>query len=281
MKNSHRFENLTWPEINLAVEKGLIPVLPVGTVEQHGPHLPLKIDFWSADSIVDEAARRRPDRLLAMPVISYGYTTHVMDFPGSITIHYETFIRYVLDVIKSVVHHGFKKVIVVNGHGSNATPLDLAARRANIETDAVVAVTNWWSLLTVDPEFAGRWRESEFPGGCAHACELETSLALRLDESAVRKDLVESRQTWTNAQESRFESVDLFGFGPVAVTSWTSTYTETGVCGSAGLATAEKGELVFEEAVTRLAEWGDEFYARSYPARTDHHLNPPTTPVPG
>lgn len=254
MKHQHRFENLTWPEINLAVERGLIPVLPVGTVEQHGPHLPLKMDLWSADSIADEAAQRRPDRLLAMPVIPYGYTTHVMDFPGTITIHHETFIRYVVDVIKSIAHHGFRKVIVINGHGSNAPPLDLAARRANIETDAVVSLTNWWSLLTVDPEFAGRWRESHFPGGCAHAGELETSLALRLDESLVRQDLVRSHETWTNAQRSKFEHVDLFGSGPVAVTSWTSTYTRTGVCGSAELATAEKGELVFEEAVTRLAE---------------------------
>ena len=97
----------------------------------------------------------------------------------------------------------------------------------------------------------------------------------------MRKDLVESHRTWTTAQESKFESVDLFGFGPVAVTNWTSTYTETGVCGSAGLATVEKGKLLFEEAVTRLAEWGDEFHARQYPARKDHHGRPPTTDVPG
>ena len=156
MENSHRFENLTWPEVNDAVEKGLIPVLPVGTVEQHGPHLPIKMDLWTADSVANEAARRRPDRLLAMPVIPYGYTTHVMDFPGSVTVHHETFMRYVIDVVKSVVYHGFKKVIMINGHGSNAPPLDLAARRVMIETDAVVSLTNWWSLIQVDPDFTAR-----------------------------------------------------------------------------------------------------------------------------
>ena len=242
MNNSHRFENLTWPEVNEAVEKGLIPILPVGTVEQHGPHLPIKMDLWTADSVANEAARRRPDRLVAMPVIPYGFTTHVMDFPGSVTVHHETFIRYVVDVLKSVVYHGFKKVIVVNGHGSNVPPLDLATRRVILETDAIVSLTSWWSLVSTDPDFTSKWRESEFPGGCAHACEVETSLALGIDESMVRKDLVESHRTWTTAQESKFESVDLFGFGPVAVTNWTSTYTETGVCGSAGLATVEKGE---------------------------------------
>ena len=281
VNNSHRFENLTWPEVNEAVEKGLIPILPVGTVEQHGPHLPIKMDLWTADSVANEAARRRPDRLLAMPVIPYGFTTHVMDFPGSVTVHHETFIRYVVDVLKSVIYHGFKKVIVVNGHGSNVPPLDLATRRVILETDAIVSLTSWWSLVTADPDFNAKWRESHFPGGCAHACEVETSLALGIDESMVRKDLVESHRTWTTAQESKFESVDLFGFGPVAVTNWTSTYTETGVCGSAGLATVEKGKLLFEEAVTRLAEWGDEFHARQYPARKDHHGRPPTTEVPG
>ena len=281
LNNSHRFENLTWPEVNEAVEKGLIPILPVGTVEQHGPHLPIKMDLWTADSVANEAARRRPDRLVAMPVIPYGFTTHVMDFPGSVTVHHETFIRYVVDVLKSVVYHGFKKVIVVNGHGSNVPPLDLATRRVILETDAIVSLTSWWSLVSTDPDFTSKWRESEFPGGCAHACEVETSLALGIDESMVRKDLVESHRTWTTAQESKFESVDLFGFGPVAVTNWTSTYTETGVCGSAGLATVEKGKLLFEEAVTRLTEWGDEFHARQYPARKDHHSRPPTTDVPG
>ena len=110
---------------------------------------------------------------------------------------------------------------------------------------------------------------------------METSFAMGIDESVVRKDLVENHQTWTNAQGSNFESVDIFGFGPVAVTSWTSTYTNSGVCGSAELATKEKGDLMFEEAVTRLTEWGDEFHARQYPARTDHHVRPPTTDVPG
>jgi L-alanine-DL-glutamate epimerase-like enolase superfamily enzyme len=58
-----------------------------GTAEQHGPHLPVKMDSWSARSIAHETATHRPDRLLVMPSIHYGYTTHVMDFPGSITVH--------------------------------------------------------------------------------------------------------------------------------------------------------------------------------------------------
>ena len=172
---------------------------------------------------------------------------------------------------------------MVNGHGSNVPPLDLATRRVILETDAIVSLTSWWSLVSTDPDFTSKWRESEFPGGCAHACEVETSLALGIDESMVRKDLVESHRTWTTAQESKFESVDLFGFGPVAVTNWTLVRTpRRGVCGSAGLATVEKGEATVRGGGDAAGpEWGDEFHARQYPGRTDHHVRPPTTDVPG
>ena len=183
-----KFEDLTWPEVNLAVENGLIPVLPVGTIEQHGPRLPIKMDRWTATEISKEACKRHQERLLFMPPISYGYTTHVMDFTGSITIHHETFIRYVLDVLKSVAYHGFKKIIVINGHGSNMPPLDLACRRANIETTSEVSLAAWWNLITADPEFMPKWRESIFPGGCAHSGEAETSLGLHLDENIIKME---------------------------------------------------------------------------------------------
>ncbi len=79
---------------------------------------------------------------------------------------------------RSLAYRGFKKIIFLNGHGSNTPNLDLAARRVNLETDAECIACNWWPLLTVDPEFMKTWRASKFPGGCAHACELETSVYL-------------------------------------------------------------------------------------------------------
>lgn len=281
MSDKYRFENLTWPEVNDAVQNGLIPILPVGTVEQHGPHLPIKMDMWTANEISVEAAKRRPDRLVVMPVIPYGYTTHVMDFPGSITIHHETFIRYVVDVLKSLAYHGFKKLIMVNGHGSNMPPLELAARRVMLETDAIVSWGSWWQFTTANPEFAKQWRESSFPGGCAHSGEAETSIALHMDESLVKKDQIQSHETWTTANHSNFHWVDLFGAGPVSISNWTSTYTETGVCGEAGRGTRDKGERLFEEAVNRVLEWADEFHARQFRPRVDHHLSKPTIPLHG
>ena len=70
----------------MAGEDGLIPVLPVGTMEQHGPHLPVKMDRWTATEVARAACEQHADRLLFMPSVAYGYTTHVMDFPGSVTV---------------------------------------------------------------------------------------------------------------------------------------------------------------------------------------------------
>ena len=275
----YRYEDLTWPEVNEAVKAGLIPVLPVGATEQHGHHLPIKIDRWEVTSVVDEAARQRPDRLLTMPSIPYGYTTATMDFPGTITIHHETFMRYVIDVLKSLAYSGFKKIIVLNGHGSNMPPLDLACRRANMETRSQVALAGWWGLATVDPEVTKTWRESFFPGGCAHAGEMETSVALHLDASLVKMELAVNHPA--GPPESKYLWVDLEGAGPVAITRWHGENSESGVHGEAELGTAEKGKIIFDEAVRRLIEFADEFHARPDPNRRDHHDSAPRSTLPG
>lgn len=281
MAVTHRFQDMTWPEVNDAVERGVIPLLPVGTVEQHGHHLPVKIDNWTSTEICEEAAKRSDGRITVMPSVSYGYTSHVMDFPGTITIHHETFIRYVLDILKSLACQGFKKIIMVNGHGSNMNPLELAARRAMVETDAWVGIGAWWHFMAADPEFMSTWRESEVPGGCAHAGEAETSLALFFDDDMVKMDLAKDQITWTNQQKSKYHWNDLWATGPVRMDGWTSTYTTDGTQGQPTLATAEKGRRIFEESVNNIVEFAGEFAAREMPARVDHHGSPPTVPLPG
>ena len=274
------YAKLTWPEINDAVEAGKVPVVPVGSIEQHGPHLPLDVDCVCTTGVAFAAAERIPDQILVLPTIVHGYTAHVMDFPGTINIHYEHFIAMVLDVVKSLAYHGFKKIILLNGHGSNMPNLDLVARRANLETDAECAFCAWWSLLTVDPEFLPRWRQSYFPGGCAHACELETSTYLYLDRDNVRAELIRDGRITYNEEGSVFHYVDLFGHGPAPLTTWTSSYSETGVLGAADLGTAAKGKAVVEEAAKQLARLVQEFAARPKHPRVDHHRVKPTMAMP-
>jgi creatinine amidohydrolase len=158
--------------------------------------------------------------------------------------------------------------------------LDLAARRTNLETDAECCVIAWWNLLTVDKTFMPRWRESKFPGGCSHACELETSMYLYLDEGNVRKDLIKSGTISFNDEDNAFNWVDLFGAGPATVVSWTSSYSPTGVLGDAEKATPEKGREAYEECVKQLVRYVDYFKARPKDVRTDMHRRPVTMPLP-
>ncbi|HKI35334.1 MAG TPA: creatininase family protein [Gemmataceae bacterium] len=276
----YRYEKLTWPEINDAIEMGKVCVVPCGAVEQHGPHLPLDVDIVCPQGIAYGAGRAVPDKMLVLPPIWYGYTGHVMDFPGTINTHFETFIHQVLDVTKSLAYHGFKKIVLLNGHGSNMPNLDLVARRTNLETDAECILAAWWNLLTVDKTFLPRWRQSKFPGGCAHACELETSLYLYLDGDNVRKDKIKSGVISFNEENSPFNWVDLFAAGPATCISWTSSYTDTGVLGEAELATAEKGRQVHEEAVKQLVRFVTWFKDRPKDQRHDRHRKPPTMPIP-
>jgi creatinine amidohydrolase len=278
--SEYRYEKLTWPEINDAVELGKVCIVPCGAVEQHGPHLPLDVDLVCPGGIARGAGQLVPDKLLVLPIVAYGYTGHVMDFPGTINNDFEHFMHHVLDITKSLAYHGFKKIVLLNGHGSNMPNLDLVARRCNLETDAECAFTAWWLFLTVDPEFLPHWRESEFPGGCAHACELETSLYLYLSPGDVRRERIKSGDISFNLEKSKFRYNDLFGSGATKITSWTSSYSETGVLGAAELATADKGKRAFEEAVNRLCEFIDEWYDLPAPTRNENHAVPPTFPMP-
>ena len=280
MAEPWRYEKLTWPEINQAIKAQKVVVVPVGSIEQHGPHLPLDVDVVCPTGIAQAAARQASDEMLIMPTLIHGYTAHVMDFPGTINIHWEHFINYVLDVGKSLAYHGFKKIILLNGHGSNVPNLDLVGRRVNLETDAECIAASWWQLLTVDPNFLPTWRESQFPGGCAHAGELETSVYMYLDGDHVRRDQIGDGDIAFNLKESKFRWVDLFAAGPGTPVSWTASYSDSGVLGQASLATAEKGERAVTEAARQLAAMAAEFRAWPPPPRGDHHDRAPTMPMP-
>ena len=279
VSETYQFDELTWPEVNEAVQMGKIPILPTGSVEQHGHHLPLKVDHLCASAVAGEAARRKASRALVLPAVTYGYVHHVMDFPGSINIHHEHFVQYCLDITKSLAYHGFKKIIIVNGHGSNHNLVDMAARRTIVETDASCVFCSWWQLLRVDPEFDKQWRESVYPGGCSHAGELETSMLMHLAPESVREDRIRSEIAKTNQFGSRYVWTDLFGKGAMGLIEWTSQYSDSGVMGEAAKATAEKGRIVFEEASKNLAEFIDEYFEMEIQPRTGHQDPAPTFPL--
>lgn len=262
------YGDLTWEELDAAAQRQPVVVLPVGSMEQHGPHLPLDTDIYPVSHWCLEAARRAPDDILLMATIPYGYNIHATDFPGTIHVEHDTFINYCTDVCRSVAYHGFKRIVLVNGHGSNSSPLDLVARRVVMETGAACATLLWISL---GAEAFRPLRESTYPGGCSHACEAETSAYLYLNPQKVQMDKAEDHLR-TNMDE--FYNVDLFGSGPVKLGYWTSADSPRGAIGQPSLATAEKGRALYESSVERFVDFVRRFRNSPLPQRREHHSIP-------
>lgn len=266
MTAKYRYEEFTWPEIREAVAANRVAVLPVGTIEQHGPHLPLATDVLTSSEMSRLAVERNPGRAMLLPPVSYSFNEHHMDFPGTIAVGGETIIRYVTDIGKSLARHGFRKILLVNGHGSNVPFLDIAARNITNETEAICAMVSWWSLIP--KALFAELRESEKPGGMAHGCELETSALLHLRPDLVQMD--KARKD-INFAATEFFYWDLEAPAPIQFQEWFSRYSKTGTVGDPTLATAAKGKRFVEAAVDRLCALLDEFLAREIAARVDHH----------
>ena len=280
VRGEHRYELLTWPEIDEAVTQAKVVVLPIGAVEQHGHHLPLDVDVRLATSVCLAAGERDPASMLVLPPVSFGYCHHVMDFPGTISVQPTTFVNLLIDIATSVAYHGFTRIVLVNGHGSNHPLVEQAARQVTLRTGALCLNLSWWQLIAAD------WNEirESGPGGSAHACELETSMYLHVHEDGVRADRVDGAPaSYLTEIEggAEWQMADLtLGSGPATIVEWTSSTSPTGSFGAPELATAQKGEVVFERTVERLVDLVAWFRARPAPERRDHHSTPPSFELP-
>ena len=266
MPLKYRYEEFTWPEIRDAVAQERVCVLPVGTVEQHGPHLPLVTDVLTATEMSRRAVEQIPEEAVLLPSVYYAFNEHHLDFPGTIAVEGTTFINYVSDIGKSLAHHGFRKILLVNGHGSNVPFLDIAARNITNHSEAICAMVPWWNL--VPKALLEELRESEYPGGMAHGCELETSVILYLRGDLVRMEKAEKDLP---AQRSEYFFWDLQKPSPVFFQEFFSRYSRTGTAGDPTKATLEKGRRFTESVVTGLIGVIRDLRARRIEPRVDHH----------
>jgi creatinine amidohydrolase len=267
LSDEYRYRKLSWPEIDAAVEEEMMVVIPVGSTEDHGHHLPLDVDQVLPETICETALCDRDDALL-FQTIPHGYLPHHMDYPGGITIGWETFVNYLIDVGVSLCHHGFERLLFVNGHGSNHHLVEQATRQICLQyPGARAAMLSWWEIAELR-EAAAELRD-EGPAGSAHAGELETSLYLHVAGEYV--DMEAATRDLTHPESAYFHTEDLAGerapgqSTAATMMPWWSTVSETGVRGDATVATAEKGEQFVEAAAEGLNELLDAF--REYPLR--------------
>lgn len=255
----------TWPEVAEWAADDAVVVVPVGTVEQHGPHLPLDTDNRIAEGFVHAAvAACPPGHAVVGPTVSFGLSEHLADFPGAVYHTTRTLIDVLIEVYSSLARSGFKRILAVNGHGSNVAPLDLASREALFRHPRhLFASVSWWELSDVRDVAIAEGPDS----GASHACAFETSLIMAMAPELVRTDLLEpgdefptSPHIWRDTL-GRTPSDD--HRRPLHVTEPWSGWSHNGVRGDPRGASAELGEAMLSAGGVELAEIVAELRART------------------
>lgn len=158
------FGEMTWVEVR-DLDKDRVVLVPVGTLEDHGLHLPIDTDVRLAGEVCRLAAEKAPDEVVLIPPVVYGYSPHHMDFPGTVTVYWSTFVEYLLDVCRSLARHGFRRILIVNGHGSNQNLVEMVARLTVVEFPGVLCAAMFYLTGPKGRAAIEKVRESEFPGG--------------------------------------------------------------------------------------------------------------------
>jgi creatinine amidohydrolase len=228
--------NVSWHEAERMLQEARLVILPLGSTEQHGPHLPMYTDAILAHAIAVEVARRV--NAVVLPTLPYGQVWSARDFPGTMSLTPNTFKAIVKDICHSLHRHGVKTVLLLSGHKGNVAPMKVAARELREEIPVKVLTLSYPKLH----EIARGVAETEpWHGGTIHAGEIETSLVLAVEPGLCQMDkaIVDYPPVPPD-----------YDYTPVP---WPE-FTQTGVFGDARVATAEKGRELLERVVTTIVE---------------------------
>jgi creatinine amidohydrolase len=261
------FHQLTSPEIREAADRDSLILLPVGQVEEHGPHLPLECDCIiareTARVVADDVAEQFP--VLVLPTVWTAYSVkQVARWPGLITFREpETMIQMIYDILESLVQNDFRKIVIVNAHGNNPAILELASRKIGSDYSVFPAVTY---VLGMSKTIGPVVRKSTMGGCGGHAGEEETALLLHLTPDLVHMD--RAANTDIVKYQSRFFPGDIYSEIPDRVgglywSTWGVVESDTGVYGDPTAATAETGKALFNEIVKNYREFLLEFYSHN------------------
>ena len=249
MKNV-KIENMDWVSYKELTEKGKSKViLPVGAIEQHGPHMSLNPDVLIPSHIAEQVAQKAGNMLVA-PAISYGYKSQVKSgggnfFPGTTCVSASSLEGYVFDVLRAYVNHGNREFVLINGHFENSMCLceaaDKLVNQCKAESISVkIYLLSYWDFISEQTI------EKVFPDGFSgwaveHGGVLETSIMLK-----IHPDLVDMSKA-VDVEPATFPPYDVFPPDP----SWVEP---SGTLSSPLKATAEKGKLILDECISGIVE---------------------------
>lgn len=238
--------HMTSPEIEALNKQNGVVILPIGAIEQHGPHLPLITDTMIATRALAATLAQLPDEVpvWALPPQSYGKSNEHINYPGTMTLSATTLMAVLHDIAASVARAGFRRLAFLNAHGGNMGLLDMTARDIRVATGLMVFCIH--GIQYGKPPFEMSPKEWTYG---LHGGETETSLILAMAPDLVKMELAPT--SYPNFPET---DTDLFFFGSVSNAWLADDWSDTGVYGDATQGTAEKGEALLGAGVKNLTK---------------------------
>ncbi len=234
------FDELNMKEAEKAAKDGKVVIIPCGSIEEHGSHLPLCTDSLQAEHVSLEVARKAG--CLVAPPLRYGVCNSTRNFPGTITISFDSLRSIMTDILEDFIRNGFKRLLIITGHagGSHMTALKLAAK--TVVTNHKNEENRPRIIVCSDYDFAFDLRGKDFDDRDSHAGTIETSRVM-----AIRSDLIKGKGTRNYPTLPRFEIVP----NP-------ERYFPSGVMGDPTIASAEKGQKINDYVIEQIVKLVEE-----------------------
>jgi len=231
----------------------LIAVLPVGAIEQHGPHLPVSVDQAILDGIIAATVPLLPADCpaLFLPTLPVGKSDEHSAYPGTLTFSAGTLMAMWTEIGDSVARAGVRKLVLLNSHGGQMAPMDIVARDLRLRHGMMAVAASWFAMGLPEGLFSAE--EDRFG---IHAGDMETSVMLALHPDLVAMELARDFRPLAErlARENRH-----LGLGPAGKLGWLAQDQHpAGACGNAAAATAAKGRAVIDHAARQIVTLLDE-----------------------
>ncbi len=252
------------PQINKQVSHSVV-VLPLGAIEQHGPHLAVSTDTDLVTAIAHEAEARCREDILLCPTLPVGSSHHHLTLGGTLSVSPAVYTDLLVDLVSTMLDNGFRRIILLNGHGGNVTPARQALAILSAKYDGTlnpnIAMATYWELAS--EYFAGHQHMAS--PALSHACEYETSMMLHLYPEKVFSDKMERATRPPSNGYIPWEDDE--PYKGVTMIKQSRYISGNGSSGEPQLGTAEKGAFLFEHAVEALVRFVTSF--KNWPFATD------------
>jgi creatinine amidohydrolase len=252
-----KFQEMTAFEINDIDREKVLVVLPIAAVEQHGPHMPTGTDNFLCTGLAEALEQSMPDKVLLAPTQWLGASAHLR-IGATLESSREVYIETLMGMARSVLNDGFRRILLLNGHGGNIDPMRVALRRIQNEyVDRLLTAACYWDVADelIKQSLDGAHK---FVG---HACEFETSMLMHLRPELVKLELVK------DAGELITDNL-----GGVYISRDLRQRTAEGCTGRPDLASAEKGRMLFAGILEALVETVDSLLAQPTGTEYTDHL---------